>query len=133
MNEVKDVILYQVATDRHYKVGDVLEFGKEYNGQGNRIYNSKFNNGEEAYHKKGFRYADSKNIFKNKSLVIEMSKSLSESDFVLRELAAEEVRKEKYSDFPSRLKCMFLSEKREVAVNNLKTFYQTELLFCYKI
>ena len=63
-------------------------------------------------------------IFKNKSLVIDMAKSLSESDFVLRELAAEEVRKEKYSDYPSRLNCMFLSEKREVALENLKTFYQ---------
>lgn len=124
MKKVKDVILYQVATDRDYKVGDILEFGENYNGQGNRIYNSKFNNGRESYHKQGFKYADSKNIFKNKSLIVEMSKALSESDFVLRELAAEQVRKEKYNEFPSRLKCMFLSEKREVVLDNLKTFYQ---------
>ena len=124
MKIVKDQILYQVATDRDYKVGDIIEFGSSHNGQGNRIYNSKFNDGKDAYHKIGFNYANSKKIFKNKSLVIDMAKSLSESDFVLRELAAEEVRKEKYSDYPSRLKCMFLSEKREVALENLKTFYQ---------
>ena len=35
MKKVKDVILYQVATDRDYKVGDILEFGENYNGQGN--------------------------------------------------------------------------------------------------
>ena len=124
MSIVKDVVLYQVATDRNYKVGDVIEFGENYNGQGVRIYNSKFNDGKDAYHKLGFKYADSKNVFKNKTLIIEMAKSLSESDFVLRELAAEEVRKEKYADFPSRLKCMFLSDKREVVLENLKTFYQ---------
>ena len=124
MKNVKDVILYQVATDRNYKVGDIINFGDNYNGQGNRIYNSKFNDGKDAYHKVGFKYADSKKILKNKSLIIQMAKSLSESDFVLRELAAEEVRKEKYSGCPSRLKCMFLSESREVVLDNLKTFYQ---------
>ena len=123
MGNVKDVILYQVATDRNYKVGDIINFGDDYNGQGNRIYNSKFNNGKDAYHKVGFKYADSKKILKNKSLVVQMAKSLSESDFVLRELAAEEVRKEKYSECPSRLKCMFLSESRDVVLENLKMFY----------
>ena len=75
-----------------------------HNGQGNRIYNSKFNDGKDAYHKIGFNYANSKKIFKNKSLVIDMAKSLSESDFVLRELAAEEVRKEKNRSFELWLK-----------------------------
>lgn len=124
IKEVKDVILYQVATDRNYKVGDIIEFGQSYNGQGNRIYNSKFNDGKDAYHKVGFNYVNSKHIFKNKPLMVELCKSLSESDFVLRELAAEEVRKEKYAECPSRLKCMFLSEKKEVTLENLKMFYQ---------
>ena len=53
-----------------------------------------------------------------------MSKALSESDFILRELAAEEVRKEKYKDYPSRLKCMFLSENKNIVLDNLKIFYQ---------
>lgn len=124
MTIVKDAILYQVATDRNYKVGDIIEFGETYNGQGHRIYNSKFNDGKYSYHKLGFNYVNGKNIFKNKSLMIEICKSLQESDFVLRELAAEEVRKEKYSCFPSRLKCMFLSESKQVVLDNLKIFYQ---------
>ena len=36
--KVKDLILYQIATDRHYKVGDELEFGKIYNFQGQRVF-----------------------------------------------------------------------------------------------
>ena len=125
MENVENIILYQVATDRNYKVGDVIEFSSELNGNGYRVYNSKFNDGKEAYHKVGFNYANSKKIFKNKNLIVNMSKSLSESDFVLRELAAEEVRKEKYPEYPSRLKCMFLSEKKETALENLKDFYKS--------
>lgn len=124
MKKVKNVILYQVATDRDYKIGDILHFGDIYNGNGNRVFNSKFNNGIEAYHNVGFNYANSKKVLKNKHLVVEMSKALSESDFVLRELAAEEVRKEKYREYPSRLKCMFLSDKREVVLENLKKMHQ---------
>ena len=30
--KVKDLILYQISTDRHYKVGDKLEFGKLFQG-----------------------------------------------------------------------------------------------------
>lgn len=125
MSKVEKVILYQVATDRNYKVGDIIEFGNDYNGNGYRVYNSNFNDGKDAYHKVGFDYANSKKILKNKNLIIEMSKALSESDFILRELAAEEVRKEKYPQYPSRFKCMFLSETKDVTLENLKDFYKS--------
>lgn len=36
MEKVKNKVMYQVATDRDYKVGDVLTFGVGYNGQGKR-------------------------------------------------------------------------------------------------
>lgn len=121
--KVKDLVLYQISTDRNYKVGDKLTFGKVYNGQGNRILNTKFNDGKDAKYKLGFQYADSKNIFKKKDLVIDLCKTMSENDFVLRELAVEEVRKTKYPNLPSRLKCMFLSDTKQVVLENLKTFH----------
>jgi len=121
--KVKDLILYQISTDRNYKVGDKLTFGKVYNGQGNRILNTKFNDGKNAMYKLGFNYADSKNIFKKKDLVINLCKTMQESDFVLRELAVEEVRKAKYPNLPSRLRCMFLSDTKQVVLDNLKTFH----------
>lgn len=125
MQEVKDLVLYQVSTDRNYKVGDILEFGKINNGQGNRIENSKFyDSNNVSFANKGFKYLDSKNIFKNKKIIKEMSKALAENDFVLRELATEEVRKENFSYYPSRLKCMFLSNSKEVVLENFKTFYK---------
>lgn len=124
MKEVKDLVLYQVSTDRHYKVGDILTFGETYNGQGKRINESKFNNGKNAYYNLGYNYLNNKNIFKNKKIVLEMSNSLSESDFVIRELAVEEVRKEFFPEYPSRLKCMFLSDKKEVVLKNLTSMYK---------
>ena len=118
--KVKDKIFYQVATDRNYKVGDILCFGEYLNGLGYRVQNSNFNDGKTPFHKLGFMYLDSKKIFKNKQLVLQMSKALLEADFVLRELAAEEVRKEKFSHLPSRLKCMFLSETKEETLKNFE-------------
>lgn len=123
MKYVKDLILYQVATDRDYKVGDILEFGKVNNGQGERILNSKFYD-ELPFYNKGFNYLDSKKMFKDKKLILQLSKALAEVDFVIRELAVEEVRKAKFAECPSRLKCMFLSNSKEVVLNNFKTFYQ---------
>ena len=118
--KVKDKIFYQVATDRNYKVGDILCFGEDLNGLGYRVQNSNFNDEKTPFHKLGFMYLDSKKIFKNKQLVLQMSKALLEADFVLRELAAEEVRKEKFSHLPSRLKCMFLSETKEETLKNFE-------------
>ena len=103
MTKVKDLILYQVATDRNYKVGDKFIFGKALNGQGNRVFNSKFYQNDKPIHQLGFDYVNSKKIFKDKSLIIKVCKALAESDFVIRELALEEVRKQKFPNLPSRM------------------------------
>lgn len=121
---VKDLILYQVSRDRNYKVGDIIEFGIENNGVGNRVFNSKFNICNETYYDLGFKYADSKNFFKKKELIVNICKSLSESDYVIRELAVEEIRKNFYPDMPSRLKCMFLSESKDLVLRNLHDFHK---------
>ena len=41
MRIVKDVIMYQ-ATTRDYKVGDIIEFGKERNFQAQRVFNTNY-------------------------------------------------------------------------------------------
>ena len=121
---VKDLILYQVSTDRNYQIGDILNFGSSLNGLGERVFNSKFNNGQISYHKLGFDYANSKKLLKKKKFLIELCNSFSEMDFVLRELATEAVRKEKFTEKPSRFKCMFLSDSKEDVLKNLKTAHK---------
>lgn len=121
--KVKDFVLYQISTDRHYKVGDKLEFGKEYNYQGQRVINGEKLQKRRTYDD-GFAFVDSKKIFANKKLVLNLSKELEEYDFILRELAYEQVRETEFKNLPSRLKCMFLSENKEDCLKNLKNFYQ---------
>lgn len=122
--EVKDLVLYQVATDRNYKVGDVLHFGEEDNFQAYRVWNSKLYDDKGRFAKQGYDFVQSKKIFANKKLVKKLSKAIEEADFIIRELAIEEVRKTKYPDEPSRLRCMFLTDSKEDCLKGVKTFYQ---------
>ncbi len=124
--KVKNLILYQVATDRNYKVGDIIKFGEELNGQGNRVYCSNFKSNNLPIYKHGFEYADSKKFLKNKKLIIQLSKALNEHDFILRELATEEVRKEKFPNLPSRMKCMFLLDDKEKVIKLVKEMRKTK-------
>lgn len=119
--KVKDLILYQIATDRHYKIGDKLEVGKDFNYLGERVYNGARLN--KITYRDGYNFVDSKKFFANKKLVLEMSKQLEEYDFILREVAFEELRKKEFSDYPSRLKCMFLTDNKDDCLKNLKTFH----------
>lgn len=119
--KVKDLVLYQVATDRNYKVGDKIHFGDESNGQEFKCLNLSFCKEGEPLHKLGFDNAK-KGVFKNKSLMIDMSKALSNYDFIMREFALEEVRKQQFPKLPSRFRCMFLSEDEETCLQNFQGF-----------
>ena len=123
--EVKDMILYQVSTDRDYKVGDKLLFNKnKLNNQGERVLNTKFYEDDNPIYKYGFDYAESKKFLKDKNIIIKLSKNLAESDFVLRELAMENVRVIVAPDAPSRLHCMFLTSKKEDVIKGVSEFYK---------
>lgn len=119
--QVKDLIFYQVATDRNYKVGDIIHFGDEPNGQEHNCLNLSFNKEGQPLHKIGFDNAK-KGIFKNKNLILDLSKALSNYDFIMREFALEEVRKQQFSHLPSRFRCMFLSEDADTCLHNLQGF-----------
>lgn len=119
--QVKDLILYQVATDRNYKVGDIIHFGDEPNGQEFNCFNLSFNKEGQPLHKLGFDNAK-KGIFKNKNLIFDLSKALSNYDFIIREFALEEVRRQQFPHLPSRFRCMFLSEDADTCLNNLQGF-----------
>ena len=71
----------------------------------------------------GYSFVDSKKIFANKKLVLDMSKQLEEYDFILREMAFEELRKKEFKDCPSRLRCMFLIDDKELCLKNLTNFH----------
>lgn len=122
--EVKNLILYQVATDRYYKVGDKFVFGKQLNYQGARVLDGdKLIKGR--LYDSGYNYVNKKfKLAPKNNLVLNLSEQLEEYDFIVRELAFEEVRKQSYSNCPSRLRCMFLTDSKEQCLKGVKTFYQ---------
>lgn len=125
--KVKDLVLYQVATDRDYKVGDVLTFNKDIsNGQGNRVFNTDFrlNNGRPSDE----MYAVAKRKFKkfkSKEDIYSIAHILEYYDVAIKEMAIEEVRKELFPNLPSRLHCMYLSLSKEIALANLKSMAES--------
>lgn len=114
--KVKNKILYQVATNRNFKAGDKIHFGEDFNGQ-MKIFDFIFNENGKPFHELGFKSAK-QGIFKNKDLTFKMSNALANYDLFMREIALEEVRKEKFPSRPSRFKCMYLSETQEEATKN---------------
>lgn len=116
--KVENVVLYQVATDRNYKVGDKLKFGRKNNGQYYNVFGQSYQQDGVPLHKLGFISAQ-KGILKDKKILIELSKALQQYDFAFRELALEQVRKERFPKLPSRMKCMFLIDDKQACLNNL--------------
>ncbi len=121
MEQVKDLILYQVATDRNYKVGDKLVFNKfTPNGQFSRVFKTSFNlDGKRPcdilYNIAGHRF---KRLKKNQ--LYELAHILEYYDVFVKELALEEVRSESFADYPSRLHCMYLSISKDIALQNIE-------------
>lgn len=121
MEKVKDLILYQVATDRNYKVGDKIVFNKDtQNGQYNRVYNSSFKLGSKRLSDEMYDVAKRKiKKFKAKEDIFTIAHKLEAYDVLVKELAIEEVRQAHFKDFPSRLHCMYLSINKELALKNI--------------
>lgn len=121
MEQVKDLILYQVATDRNYKVGDKLVFDKfTPNGQFSRVFKTSFKlDGKRPcdilYNIAGHRF---KRLKKNQ--LYELAHILEYYDVFVKELALEEVRSESFADYPSRLHCMYLSISKDIALQNIE-------------
>ncbi len=109
--QVENQTYYQIAKNRNYRVGDKLYFGKEDNGQV-RIFDFSFAHDGQPLHKHAFKDAK-KGVFKNKERIKKYAIALNEYDFLLRELALEEIRKEKFSSAPSRFKCMYLFDNKD--------------------
>ena len=123
--QVENIIMYQ-ATTRDYKVGDIIEFGKERNYQAERVFKTNYRmlgaeNGmaemfleEKLKKKKKLSKEDMKNV----------CNILWNYGFSMRELGYEICRQLYYKDKPSRLTAMFLCEKAEEAKCYLTTAQQ---------
>ena len=120
--KVKDLVMYQ-ATTRDYKVGDIIEFGKDRNYQAHRVYATNYKMlGAPDDMAEQFLQEKIKN---KKKLKIEEMKTICSIlwnyGFSMRELGMEICRQLYHKDKPSRLTAMFLCEKPEEAKGYLTT------------
>lgn len=121
--KVKDLVLYQVATDRNYKVGDILTFNKDIpNGQYNRVYCSDYRLNEMRPSDEMYLAIKRKfKKFKSKNDIYSIAHILEYYDVTIKELALEEVRKKYFPNLPSRLHCMYLSINKDISLHNIKS------------
>ena len=122
---IKNVIMFQVATNKNYKVGDKLIFGSEQNGQAKRILNYSSIDKKGRLATQGFEKLNNNKTF-DKDFLLKLCLALEESDFVLRELAVEHVRKTEFQNLPSRLTCMFLVDDKNLCLKNFNEFLKKD-------
>jgi len=122
MQKIKDLIMYQ-ATTRDYKIGDILEFGKERNYQAERVFKTNYKM-ENAEYNMPEMFLEQK-IKKRKKLKLDEIKPICSIlwnyGFSIRELGYEICRQLYYKEEPSRLTAMFLCKTPEEAKCYLST------------
>ncbi len=102
-------IYYHVVTDKPMKLGEELIFDElHHSGVYNRVYSLK-DKVDEIY--------NNPDAYKNKELDHHLK-------VALRELAMEEVRKEKYPEYPSRLSSLYVSNSLEDALKWYNLFIE---------
>ncbi len=122
MEKVKDLILYQVATDRNYKVGDKLIFDNNTpNGQFNRVFKHSFKLDGKRPSDILFNIAGHRFKKLKKNQLYELAHILEYYDVFVKELALEYVRASNFPNLPSRLHCMYLSINKDIALQNIES------------
>ena len=113
-----------MATDRNYKVGDVLVFDSSTaNGQYERVFNSTYKIKDERLCDYIYNRVNNKFFNKlKKDDLYDIAHKLEGYDVIVKELAIEEVRRKLFSEFPSRFHCMYLSQNKTTALKNIKNF-----------
>lgn len=122
MEKVENLILYQVATDRYYKIGDKIIFDSTTNnGQYERVFNSTFQKNNKGMSDFVYSSANKKFLKIKRDDLYDIAHCLDFYDVAIKELALEEVRKELFPIFPSRLHCMYLSISKDIVLQNMKS------------
>lgn len=123
MRIVKGEVFYQ-ATTRDYKVGDILEFGKDRNFQAERVFKTEYKM-VGAENNMAEMFLSDKLKKKKRRLKHDEMKAISNIlwnyGFSMRELGYEICRQLYHREEPSRFTSMFLCEKPEEAKCYLST------------
>ena len=114
---VENELFYHAYSGKKINVGDILCFNSNtYNKMYDEVYKSNYNlDGFDANEVLSSKKKN-KDMYLSKEECELLLNTISNDAFVLRELALEEFRKEKYPDYPSRLRCLYVSKEKNDAL-----------------
>lgn len=119
MNVVKNLVLYQIVKSRKFIVGDKIIFNENtITGQYEKIFKTKYQIENLRLANIFYCFKQNKKLFKKN--IKQLGYLCDYYDLLVREFALEKIRKEFYSDLPSRLHCMYLSLSKDEAIDNFK-------------
>ena len=116
--EVNKEIYYHANTGDKLKIGDTLILNnKTHNKMYEQVYNNQYKlNGIDANELLCIKQKNN-----DRELNIDefdlLLNTVNNDAFILRELALEEVRKNNYQNYPSRLNCLYVTKNKEDALN----------------
>ena len=115
--EVNKEIYYHANSYKEYKKGDILIFNeKTHNKMYDEVYNKEFKytrmDANELLH---IKKKNNDNIFNKEELELIIN-TVNNDAFIIRELALEEVRKNKYPNYPSRLSALYVTKEKEEVI-----------------
>ena len=119
--KVNKEIFYHAYSGEKVNVGDVLVFNS---GTRNKMYDEVYNNEYKIGEEDANELLINKKRNQERSFLIDefelLLNTVNNDAFVLRELALEEVRKDKYPFYPSRLSCLYITKTKEEVTNWIK-------------
>ena len=116
--KVENQIFYHANSNIKYNVGDILVFDENTT---NKMYDAVYNTSFMLNNMDANELMINKRRNKDMNLTTEefqlVASTVNHSAFVLRELALEEIRLKYCPDLPSRLRCLYVCDKKEDAIN----------------
>lgn len=116
--KVNKEIYFHAYSGTNIKIGDLLVFNSQtHNKMYEEVYNNEFNiNGIDANELLINKKRNQEISFSKEEFELTLN-TINNDAFVLRELALEDVRKNNYPNYPSRLSCLYVTKTKEEAIN----------------
>lgn len=123
MERVENEYIYHVVTERKMFVGQKLIFGKEPNSLRDKVLNWQFLNDENKDCLEIVAGKKFEDFTENDKKTLRIY--IYENAMIMREYILEQVRKEKYPDYPSRMACLYCVRNLQETENWIEVFNRT--------
>ena len=122
---VTDEIYYHINTGQRLQVGNTLIIGEKFNNFYYEIYNTEHLKDEKDANEHLINMGKEQNLILKSDTANLIFQTVNDDAMITRELMFEEVRKEEYTDLPSRLKCLYVCKTKKEMNDWINIFNRT--------